>query len=92
LIVGITLMAGGVICAFLSSYQYQELQFEINDRLPDGQQFEPLFWSWFTHRKLRMLQAQVIPDNPRIKKARRFEGAFFCLFFAGVALVLENLK
>jgi hypothetical protein len=44
-IVGVVLTASGIVCLFLANYQYWELQFEVNDRLPEGQKFEPLFWT-----------------------------------------------
>lgn len=55
LILGIVLAASGIICVFLANYQYWELRFEVNDRLPEGQKFEPLFWSPLTNLRFRRL-------------------------------------
>jgi len=91
-ILGVLLMAAGVICLVLSSYQYWELQFEVNERLPQGQKFEPLFWTLGTRRKFRELRKQVLPSSPRPKRSLRFAIAGFCLLFPGVAVLLVSLK
>jgi hypothetical protein len=85
-------MAGGVICLFLSGYQYWELQFEVNERLPQGQKFEPLFWTLGTHLRFRELRKQVFPSSPRPKRSLHFAIAGFCLFFPGVAVLVVSLK
>ena len=90
-IVGALLMVGGVICFFMSSYQLWELQFEVNERLPQDQQLEPVFWSFGTRRKLRELQKQVLPKSSRVRRSVRFAVGGFCSFFPGVALFLANL-
>lgn len=87
LILGVALMAAGVICLFLSNYQYWELQFEVNDRLLSDQKFEPLFWTLATRLKFRQLQKRVLPDSPRPRRAWCLAFAGFCLFFSGVAIL-----
>ena len=91
-IFGVILMAGGVVCLFLSGHQYRELQFEVNERLPQGQKFESLFWTLATHCKFRELRKQVLPSSPRPKRVLRFAIAGFCLFFPGFAFLLTNLR
>jgi len=80
-------MAVGVICVFLANYQYWELQFEVNDRLPTNQKFEPLFWTPVTHVKFRQLQKRVLPNSTRPRRAWCFAVAGFCLFFSGGAIL-----
>ena len=80
-------MAGGVVCLFLSNHQYWELQFEVNDRLPSDQKFEPLFWTFATRLRFRQLQKRVLPDSPRPKRAWRLAFTSFCLFFSGAAIL-----
>lgn len=91
LIVGAVLAAGGIVCVFVANYQYWELQSEVNARLPEGQKFEPLFWSIFTDLKFRKLRRAVLPESPRPKRALRFAVIGFVLFFAGVELVLAHV-
>jgi hypothetical protein len=91
LILGIVLAASGIVCIFLANYQYWELRFEVNDRLPEGQKFEPLFWSPVTNLKFRRLHRAVLPESPRPKRALRFAVVGFVLLFSGIALVLPRL-
>ena len=37
-----------------------ELPSEVNKQLPQGEQFEPLFWSFFQLRQLRRYQLTVL--------------------------------
>jgi len=86
-ILGVILMAAGVICVFLANYQYWELQFEVNDRLPSDQKVEPMFWTPVTDMKFRQLHKRILPDSARPRRAWRFAVAGFCLFFSGVAIL-----
>ena len=86
LIIGIVLSASGMGCGFIASYEYWTLQSEVNERLPDGQKFEPLFWTLSTHIKLRRLCRVVLPESPRPRRALRFTIVGFVLFFLGAAL------
>ena len=91
LIIGVFLAASGIVCVFLANYQYWELHFEVNARLPKGQKFEPSFWTPVTHMKFRELRRAVLPDSPRPRRALRFAIIGFLLFFSGVALVSARL-
>ena len=91
LISGVVLAASGMVFVFLAHYQYSELFFEVNERLPEGKKFEPLFWSMFTRLEFRRLQRAVLPESSRPKRAFRFSVVGFVLFFTGVALVLRSL-
>lgn len=91
LIIGIILGASGIVFLFLASHQYWELQFEVNARLPEGQKFDPLFWTLPKRLEFRRLHRAVLPDSPRPKRARRFTIIGFALFFSGVALVTSHL-
>jgi hypothetical protein len=87
-VVGIALVAAGVICIFLANYQWWELRFEVNERLPDNEKFEPLFWTFFTYEKFRELRNRVLPDSPRPKRALRYAAIGLCLFFSGIGFLL----
>ena len=91
LIIGIVLAASGLVCVFLANYQYWELHFEVNEKLPEGRKFEPLFWTPLSHIEFRRLQRTVLPGSRRPKRALRFAVIGFVLFFTGVALVLRLL-
>ena len=91
LIIGVVLMASGIACLFLANYQYWELRFEVNERLPAEQKFEPLFWTPVTHLEFRRLHRSVLPQSPRPRRALRFAIIGFSLFFSGVALVSAQL-
>ena len=66
----------------------QELQFEVNQRLPESQKFDPLFWAVGKRMRLRRLQESVLPESPRFGKAVRFGVIGFCVFFSrGVVVV-----
>ena len=88
IIAGIAVAASGVACLFLACYHYMELQFEVNERLPDGQKFEPLFWTLLTRQQFRQLQKRVLPESTRPKRALRLTVAGFCLFFSGTGWLL----
>jgi len=94
IIVGVVMAASGVVCLFLANYQYMELQFELNERLPQDQKFEPLIWTIATHQQFRQLRRKFLPESPRPKRALRFAVGGFCLFFAGVSVLLlfSNLR
>lgn len=81
IVVGAALMATGVGHGIASSLQFLELQSEVNDRLPESDKFEPLFWSFGTRMQLRRLQRSLLPDSPRPRKAVRFAVIGACLFF-----------
>ena len=91
LIIGIVLAGSGVVCLFLANFQYWELRFEVNDRLPEGQKFDPLFRTPLTYFKFRRLHRAVLPESPRPRRAFRFAVIGFVLFFSGVALVFTHV-
>lgn len=51
------------------SRQFQ-LQSDINDKLPQSQKFEPVFWSFGTWQRFRSLEAKLLPDNARSENIR----------------------
>jgi hypothetical protein len=82
IVIGTILLVGALLCLTLASDQYWELQFELNDHLPEGEKFEPRSWlSWptGTWSGFRHLQRRVLPDSPRPRKG---------LWFASVGLGL----
>jgi len=80
--------ASGVVCLFLANYQYWELQSEVNERLPEGEKFEPLFWTLGTRLRFRQLYRTVLPQSPRPRLAQRFAIMGFCLFFFGIGVLV----
>jgi len=69
---GTILLVGALVCLILVSDQYWQLQFELNDRLPEREKFEPRSWlSWPTGSwsRFRELQRRVLPNSPRPRRA-----------------------
>jgi hypothetical protein len=87
-VVGAALMVAGVGHFIASSLQMLELQSEVNERLPQPDKFEPLFWSLGKRLQLRRLQRSLLPQSPRPGKAMRFGVIGACLFFSGAAILL----
>ena len=85
-------MAAGVGHFIASSLQLLELQSEVNERLPQPDKFEPLFWSLGKRLQLRRLQRSLLPQSPRPGRAMRFGVIGACLFFSGVAMLLVGLR
>jgi hypothetical protein len=92
IVVGAVLMAAGIGHLIASSLQLEELQFEINERLPLSDKFEPSFWSLPQLTQLRRLQRSLLPRSPRIGKAKRFGAIGFVVFISGVILLLFGLR
>ena len=90
--VGAALMFTGIGHVIASNLQLLELQAEVNNRLPQPQKFEPVFWTFGRWTQLRHLQQKLLPQSPRPKKARRFAAIGFSVFFAGVWLLCVGLK
>jgi hypothetical protein len=92
MILGVVLMAAGVICLFIGGYHYMELRFEVNERLPQDQKFGQVFWTPVTHIKFREIRKQVLPNSPRPKEMLRFSVIGFCLFFSGIAFLFAKAR
>ena len=92
IVVGAALMATGIGHFIASSLQWLELQSEVNERLPQSDKFEPLFWSLGKRMQLRRLQRSFLPQSPRPGKAIRFGIIGACLFFSGAAMLLFGLR
>jgi len=87
-VTGAALAATGSGYIIAANYQYWQLQYEMNERLPDDQKFDPLFWTPFAWERFTRLRKAVLPDSPRPIQARRYAVIGFVLFFSGVGLVL----
>jgi hypothetical protein len=72
IVVGVVFFVAGQISLFLATYERMELQHDVNARLPLDENFEPMFWSFLTRRKFRALQRNVLPNSPRVRRARLF--------------------
>ena len=87
--IGTILIVGALVCLILASDQYWELQFELNDRLPQGEKFEPRSWlslptgSW---SRFRELQRRVLPDSPRPRRFLRLALSGLGLFVASIVI------
>ena len=75
-----------------SNQQLVELQFEVNQRLPKQEQFEPLGWTVFTRRRLRERQKKLLPESGRFKTHWRYAVMGFLAFFSGAAVILFALR
>ena len=89
--IGTILIVGALVCLILASDQYWELQFELNDHLPEGERFEPRSWlSWPTGSwsRFRELQRRVLPDSPRPRRGRRLALSAIGLLLCSLVLFL----
>ncbi len=87
--IGTVLLVGALVCLILASDQYWQLQFELNDRLPEGEKFEPRSWlAWPAGRwsRFRELQRRVLPDSPRIRRALQFALSGVALFVCSIII------
>jgi hypothetical protein len=91
-ILGAILIACGTAFLFMANYQIWQLQFELNEYLREDQKFEPLFWHFGTHQKLRQLQKQMLPTSSRLKRSWRFAIPGGCLFCSGVIVLLTSYR
>ena len=85
--IGTILLIGSLVCVMLASNQYWQLQFELNEHLPEGQKFEPRSWlslttgRWSSYMEL---QRRVLPDSPRPRKGLHFG-------LSGIALLVCSI-
>jgi hypothetical protein len=92
IVVGAVLMFVGVGCLIASTQQLVELLFEVNQRLPQEEQFEPLGWTLFSRMRLRELQKKLLPQSTRFKTHWRYVGMGFLAFFSGAGMLLFTLR
>lgn len=90
--ISVALCIAGYVYMFKAIKEEIEIQHEINLRLPDDQQFEPIFWSYWTWQKFRKLQNKLLPDDPRPQRLRKLHALGFALLVSGIALFLVVLK
>ena len=89
--IGTILLIGSLVCVILASNQYWQLQFDLNDHLPEGEKFEPRSWlSWPTGSwsRFRELQRRVLPDSPRPRRGRQFALSGIALLLCSIVLFL----
>jgi hypothetical protein len=82
--IGTLLLVASLLCVFLASNQYWQLQFELNNRLPEGEKFKPGSWLSFptgSWSRFKELQRHVLPDSPRLRRGRLFA-------LSGIALLV----
>jgi hypothetical protein len=85
--IGTLSLVGSLVCVILASDQYWELQFELNERLPEGEKFEPRSWLSLTTgnwSRFRELQRRILPDSPRPRR-------FLRLALSGVGLLVCSI-
>ena len=89
--IGTILLIGSLVCVILASNQYWQLQFELNDHLPEGEKFEPRSWlslttgRWSSYREL---QRRVLPDSPRPRRFLRLALSGLGLFVCAIVTFL----
>jgi hypothetical protein len=89
--IGTVLLVGSLVCVILASNQYWQMQFELNELLPEGEKFEPRSWLSLTTGKwsrLRQLQRRVLPDSPRPRRGRQFALSGIGLLVCSLVLFL----
>src|ERR1700680_3458984 len=92
IVVGVVFFVLGQISFFLATYEHMELQHEGNARMPLDEKFEPLFWSFLTRRKFRALQRNVLPNSPRVRRAKLFTTIGAVFFVLAVSLLYATLR
>ena len=75
-------------CFVAAAIDNLELVFEVNERVPEGERFEPLGWYPQKHLNFWKVRKQVLPNSPRAARVKRLAVAGFCLFFISIALYL----
>jgi hypothetical protein len=89
--IGTLLLVASLVCVILASEQYWELQFELNDRLPEGEKFEPRSWlslNTVNWSRFRELQRRLLPDSPRPRRFLRLALSGLVLFVCSIVLFL----
>jgi len=89
--IGTILLVASLICVVIASNQYWQLQFELNERLPEGEKFEPMSWlslNTGTWSRFRELQRRVLPDSPRPRRGRQFAVSGIALLLCSIVLFL----
>jgi hypothetical protein len=89
--IGTILLVASLVCVIIASDQYWELQFELNERLPKGEKFEPRSWlslTTSTWSRFRELQRRVLPDSPRPRRGRRLALSAIALLLCSLVLFL----
>lgn len=84
--IGCVLFVGAVIFVLLANHQVWELQFELNECLPQVQRFDPTWWTISTHLRLLKLQKAVLPQSARPKKALVMGLCGLALFVGSLAV------
>jgi len=87
--IGTLLLVASLLCVFLASNQYWQLQFDINDRLPEGEKFKPASWLSFptgSWSRFKELQRRVLPDSPRLRRGRRFAWSGLALLVCSIVV------
>ena len=86
--VAILLFVGAQVC-FVSIIQLRlELQCEVNNKLPENEKFEPLWWHISTRREFRKLHRRVLPESPRPRLIRRLAIGGFALSLSSIVALL----
>src|SRR5579864_748978 len=92
IVVGVVFFVLGQISFFLATYEHMELQHEINARMPVDEKFEPMFCSFLTRRKFRALQRDVLPNSPRLRRARLFTRVGTVFFVVAVSVLYAAFR
>ncbi|HEV2352531.1 MAG TPA: hypothetical protein VG028_22070 [Terriglobia bacterium] len=79
-------------CFIAASLEWKELQWEVNERLPEGQKFEPMSWHIGTYLEFKRLRESVYPQSLRYKKARRLGIVGTLLFLFSVTIAYSALN
>jgi hypothetical protein len=89
--IGTLLLVASLVCVFLASNQYWQLQFELNDRLPESEKFKPGSWLSFptgSWSRFKELQRRVLPDSPRLRRGRLFALIGIALLVCAIVIFL----
>ena len=88
LAVAILLFVGAQVCFISTTLQLRELQCEVNERLPENEKFEPMWWHLGTRLEFRKLYRRVLPDSPRPRLILRLTISGFGLFLSSIITFL----
>ncbi len=79
-------------CLIAASLAWKELQWEINERLPEGQKFEPRSWHIGPYLEFKRLRESVLPQSPRYRRVRRLGIVGMLLFLFSVTTAYSALS
>jgi hypothetical protein len=77
IIIGIVSLACVSVFGAVAAFKHYEIMDKVNDRLPNGQQFEPSWWYLSKHQQLRREYKRLYPDGRLLLQVHVATGLMF---------------